>query len=443
LNQSKQELVEFLKERSIFKVLDERVLGGICQLFQEVECGPGHVIFKQGEEADAIYVIKEGSVEVLQGTPPKVIAYLTSGDTFGEMALFNDTTRNATIRVPEEALILKLPRKAFNELQNYFPEVTKEVTAIINRRQAGKVPLNAPGLQGNLAFFDLPTVIQTVIGSRQIGVLTLRGRGGKVVAQVHVRQGKLTHASFAQLTGDAAIYELLTRNEPLDFIFEQQRELDSNAPTDKVLMSKQPHMVLIEGARRADELPRLTQTLGWPDQSFQQAIAQPDWNKLSEEVAAAGRKIWLLLEVGLNLQQLSEKLSNDRFTLLSAIDEMSKAAMIRRREDVNTSTAMTLVMHAPAHIASMLTAFNLATQNLGEILGSDVIRAVLSSALEESTERYSFLSSLKTHPETATLDLRLAAPEISQSQDSVKALEELTYTFLRKVAERHAPVGRV
>ena len=329
MTQDKQDLVDFLKERSILKVLDERVLGGICSLFQEISCGPGYVVFKQGDQADAIYIIRAGSVEVIQGdSPPKVIAYLTSGDCFGEMALLHDTTRNASIRVPEEAVILKLPRKAFHDLQNYFPEVTREVTAVINRRLSGKLPFNSPGLQGNLAFFDLPTVIQTVVGSRQVGVLSLRGRGGKLVAQVHFRSGKISHASFSHLTGEAAFYELLTRSEPLDFSFEQQRELDSSITIDKSLVSKEPHMLVIEGARRADELPGMMGSLDWPSNVFKQVARQPNWSAMDPEQANIGRKLWLLLEVGLSLQQMTEKIASDRYSVLSTIVEMLQLDMI-------------------------------------------------------------------------------------------------------------------
>src|SRR5271169_4241020 len=98
--QTKEEIVQFLRERSIFRVLSERVLAGITQLFEEVRCGPGYVVFRHGEEADAIYIILDGSVEVLEeGNPPRVLAYLTSGDCFGEMGIIHDSKRNATVRV--------------------------------------------------------------------------------------------------------------------------------------------------------------------------------------------------------------------------------------------------------------------------------------------------------------------------------------------------------
>jgi len=432
LIESKQELIDFLKERTFLKVLDERVIHGIEKLFQFIACGPGQIVLREGDEPDSIYIITDGSVEVIQGQ--KVVAYLTSGDCFGEMALLNDTTRNATIRVPEEAEILQLPRKALQELQNYFPEVRRELKRLAERRTSGALTTaTSPGLQGNLAFFDLPTVIQTVTGSKQTGILSLRGRGSKLVAEVHVRQGRLIHASYGHLNGEYALWELLTRGDPLDFSFEQHRELDSSTVIDKLLSSRDATMILIEGARRADELPRLTQTLEWPDKVFQIKSPQPDWSSINTDWAPIGRKLWLLLEVGLSVRQLTEKIAYDRYTVLSALDEMIKAKLLGRAG--MSESRIIASAHTPAQVASMVSALNQITLNLSAILGKDKVHDILSRALAESVVRYNNLSSLKIHPDNAALDLRLAAPDVSQSQASLRSVRELTYTFLKLAAQ--------
>jgi hypothetical protein len=82
----------------------------------------------------------------------------------------------------------------------------------------------------------------------------------------------------------------------------------------------------------------------------------------------------------------------------------------------------------------MVTALNEVSINLATIIGKEKVRELLAKALQESSKRFSNLSSLKMHPENVTLDVRLAAPDVSQSQTSVRSLEDLTYTFLRMVA---------
>src|SRR6185437_1122183 len=253
--ESRQALVQFLKENSILKVLDMRVLEGISPIFSETEYGPGEVIFQPGDPADAVFIVRAGSVEVSQGDPPKAVAYLASGECFGELSLINDTVRTSTIRVPETATIIRIPKAAINELRKRFPEMTTTLAEVINRRAAGTMPFQAAGLQGNLAFFDLATVIQTVVSSRQSGLLIFFGRSGKAVAQLTMKDGAVIHAKFKQLSGETAVLELITRTPPLDFIFER-RQVD-DVPPDENLRRKPPHMLLMEGARRSDELPKL------------------------------------------------------------------------------------------------------------------------------------------------------------------------------------------
>jgi CRP-like cAMP-binding protein len=434
MSQTKEEIVLFLKERSIFRVLNEKVLAGITQLFEKLHCGPGHIVFKQGDEADAIYVILDGSVEVLEdGHSPKVLAYLTSGDCFGEMGIIHDSLRNATVRVPEEAVLLKLPRKAFEELQTYFPEITREVTEVINRRLSGKLPISTPGLQGNLAFFDLPTVIQTVVGSRQTGILKLSGRAGKPVADVAVRAGKIVYARFLHLTGEHAIYELLTRAEPLDFVFDQRRDLDPSISVDKTISEREPYKLLMEGARRSDELPKLLRALEWPGGVPLRGTKTPDWSKVGEETAAVGKKLWLLVEVGLNVKNLADKLPYDRYTILGTLEELKAQGLIKGKY------AKSEEIEAPVSVAPIFGALNQVTTGLSLILGKDQVRAALTQALAYSSKKHPLLASLKIHPETATLDLRSAAPEVSQSKTSRESLEDLTSTFLKLASQLPLP----
>jgi glutaminase len=62
---------------------------------------PGETIFRCGDEADSLYLIVEGEVEVLLPTDAgrrKRLALLSPGRSFGEMALLNHRTRSADVR---------------------------------------------------------------------------------------------------------------------------------------------------------------------------------------------------------------------------------------------------------------------------------------------------------------------------------------------------------
>lgn len=459
----RQEMVDFLKEHSILKVLDTHILEGISPIFAEVQYGPGQIVFRQAEPADAMYIVKQGSVEVIQGeSPAKIIAYLTAGECFGEMALVHETPRTATIRVPESATLIRMPKAALKELRARFPEVTGAIADVINHRLAGTLPFQAPGLQGNLAFFDLATVIQTVIASRQAGVLILFGRSGKAVAQLVMKEGSITHATFKHLYGERAVLELMTRNDPLDFIFERQDV--SKKPVDNQLRLKPPHMLLIEGARRADELPRLMSTLGWPYGIIIQGKFVDDWKDVgSIDAPVIGPKLWPLLGAGCTLEELAQKLQYDRYSVLQVLDEMVKKGFAKKKDASNQQQIAKLektlqlpkeavaeylkernpnegrlkpvpepmkFMHGPAQVVNAVNSINGVTSNLASIIGKNEVRFVLSQALKKAADTHPHLASLKVHPDAATLDVRYANPEFSSSDKTVKSLENLMRIFL-------------
>jgi CRP-like cAMP-binding protein len=74
----------------------------------------GEHIVSQGSTGNSMYVIQGGRVEVIQrsdsGTEQH-LAYLEAGDFFGEMSVFEDEVRSATVRADGEARVLKIDKR--------------------------------------------------------------------------------------------------------------------------------------------------------------------------------------------------------------------------------------------------------------------------------------------------------------------------------------------
>ena len=80
----------------------------------------GEVIIQQGDTGECFYVVQSGRVEVIQTSEhgQQHLAYLESGDSFGEMAIFEKVVRSATIRAVGEARVLKVDKKTlFRRIQ--------------------------------------------------------------------------------------------------------------------------------------------------------------------------------------------------------------------------------------------------------------------------------------------------------------------------------------
>lgn len=456
------ELANFLKNHSIFHVLEMNVLESLSLLFSETVAGPGQIIFREGDAPDGLYVIRSGSVAVLQGkSESKVIAYLTAGECFGEMAFEHDSPRTATIRVPEEATILFLPAAAVKEISRKFPAVKTKISEVIQKRSAGRATFKAPGLQGNLAFFDLPTVLQTVLASRQNGVLSLYRQSGRSVGKIIMKDSSISSAEYAHLSGEHALYELLNSSEPLDFTFDQ---IDvSDFPAHKDLSGRPPHMLLIEGARRADELPKLLQSAGWPSSIYVQIKNVPDLSAFGTERRDLLRTLWNLIEMGCNTESICRQVPYDRYAVLGLLDEILKANWIKRENGPkatdeiarrtgqyrkpNLNELMTRehnlgekssgTMERPVELVRVINAFNGLSTNLGLLYGKGEVRSILQEALQKASKLFPVLSGLRVHIDSPCLDMRATSAEFSESQDSVAGILLLGNYLMELLVKSH------
>lgn len=101
-----------LPKTPLFSTLDELRLKQVIQAVRLVEIAAGEVVFRQGVRGDALYVVAEGEVAVLNETPAgeRELARLGGGAFFGEIALFTAQPRNATVRAVSATRLLALDR---------------------------------------------------------------------------------------------------------------------------------------------------------------------------------------------------------------------------------------------------------------------------------------------------------------------------------------------
>ncbi len=98
-------------------------MANIQQLFaflEPVVFETGDTVIKQGEPGDNYYIIQEGICEVTripgEGKDPVKLAELVVGDSFGEEALLTDATRNATITMLSDGVLMQLNKDSFVDL---------------------------------------------------------------------------------------------------------------------------------------------------------------------------------------------------------------------------------------------------------------------------------------------------------------------------------------
>jgi Cyclic nucleotide-binding domain len=106
-------------------------------LFVSETFEPGQIVFRQGDEGDCAYFVRSGEVEVVQrqadGTEG-VVAKLSRGQYFGEMALIRNAPRNATIRVITRTEVAVLGKQNFLTMLSLIPSTQEDIMKTVNER---------------------------------------------------------------------------------------------------------------------------------------------------------------------------------------------------------------------------------------------------------------------------------------------------------------------
>jgi CRP/FNR family transcriptional regulator, cyclic AMP receptor protein len=92
----------------------------------------GEIIFKEGDEAQQLFVIKSGEVRIQSGN--RMLAELSANHIFGEMALIDDAPRSATALAKTDVELVPISEKQFLFLVSQTPFFALKVMRVLARR---------------------------------------------------------------------------------------------------------------------------------------------------------------------------------------------------------------------------------------------------------------------------------------------------------------------
>ncbi len=116
--------VAFLKTVSVFKDLAEPHLVALALRLRERRLKKGEVLFREGDKGDELFLIREGTIVVskpVMGRVEQVLARMGPGEFFGEMSLFDQAPRSATVQADADALLLCLDRTSLHQFIEVSP----------------------------------------------------------------------------------------------------------------------------------------------------------------------------------------------------------------------------------------------------------------------------------------------------------------------------------
>ncbi len=117
---SLKDQLAILRNPKVFVSLPMENIAAAFNRMDAVEVSRGEEIMQQGEQGDYFYIIKQGKAEVWQkglyDNEQQSVAILEPGDHFGEEALVTGGTRNASIKMLSNGVLLRLSADDFQEL---------------------------------------------------------------------------------------------------------------------------------------------------------------------------------------------------------------------------------------------------------------------------------------------------------------------------------------
>jgi hypothetical protein len=253
----------FLVHSELFESQPEAVIRAVLAQGQLLEYGPGEIVFRQGDRGDRLFVVKSGVLEVLSTptdtTEPVPVAYLGTG-----------------------------------EVQ----------------------------LQGSLRYFDLATVIQTLIGSHQTGNLVV-SREKQKMAEILFFRGNIYRARYRHLTGDDAVFQLFQSPVEGEFSF-TGRDVEEDEVSTEV--SLPAISLLMESVRLQDELPVLRERLPDPARVYRQKGNQLKWEDADTVELAAS--VWSRLKKGASLRDLEAEVPRCSYAIYWTVSTLLDGGQI-------------------------------------------------------------------------------------------------------------------
>jgi CRP/FNR family cyclic AMP-dependent transcriptional regulator len=131
------DVVELLGRVPAFSALEHRDLERIAQVAVPRRFEPGQAVFREGEASDTCYIVREGRARAIRthGDGRTItLATFGPGDIFGELAMFEDERRSATVQAVEPTSVVGVLGPDMRRLMSEHPDIAARLVVALGRR---------------------------------------------------------------------------------------------------------------------------------------------------------------------------------------------------------------------------------------------------------------------------------------------------------------------
>ena len=128
------EAVLALRQVPLFAELTTRELSELASVVTWQRYAAGERVVEEGDDGDAMYFVVTGSVRVTRDGEPTAIATLGPGEPFGELTLFDDVPRVASVVADTDISVGRIARAEFGDLVDQIPGIALAICRVLSRR---------------------------------------------------------------------------------------------------------------------------------------------------------------------------------------------------------------------------------------------------------------------------------------------------------------------
>lgn len=129
--------LELLQHVPVFSSLGSGELARVAEVAVPRRFSAGEVVFREGDASDTCYIVRSGGARAVRGHGDGralTLAHFGPGDIFGELAMFDDERRSATVETLEDTETLAILGGDMRRLLRAHPEIAIKLLAALGRR---------------------------------------------------------------------------------------------------------------------------------------------------------------------------------------------------------------------------------------------------------------------------------------------------------------------
>jgi CRP/FNR family transcriptional regulator, cyclic AMP receptor protein len=134
---SAEDTASLLARVPVFDELGPDDLRRVADLTVPRRFEPGEVVFREGDDSDTCYVVNSGHARALREHPDGrqiTLATFGPGDIFGELAMFDDERRSATVEATDALEVLGILGPDMRRLLRRHPDMAVMLVIALGRR---------------------------------------------------------------------------------------------------------------------------------------------------------------------------------------------------------------------------------------------------------------------------------------------------------------------